>query len=84
MTSTAEVLTRETALPNLTSPTGRKFEVRSYAPNPSLFEIAFADKKPGELPREFQNHKFTKKDLALKYLQKYLEDFWDTSDSKKK
>lgn len=79
-----QVLDRKTAIPQLTSPTGRKFGVRQYAANPGLYEIHFDDKKPGELPTEFQNHKFTQKKVALEYLTKYLTDFWNTSDKNKK
>lgn len=80
----AEVLTRETAIPNLTSPTGRKFGVRQFPPNPSLYEVVFVDSKPGEIPAVFNNHRFTKRKYAEDALLKYLTEFWDTSDSKKK
>jgi hypothetical protein len=79
-----QVLNRETAIPELTAPTGRKFGVKQYEPNPGLYEIYYADKKPGELPVIFQNHRFTKRDTAIAYVTKYLNEFWDTSDSKKK
>lgn len=79
-----QVLDRKTAIPQLTSPTGRKFGIRQYAPNPGLYEIHYDDKRPGELPAEFQNHKFTQKKVALAVLTKYLTEFWDTSDKNKK
>lgn len=79
----AEVLTRETAIPNLTTPTGRKLGVRYLPQNPNLVEIVFADSKPGELPDKLKGL-YTKKSLALAAVNKYLHEFWDTSDNKKK
>lgn len=79
----AEVLTREKAIPELMTPTGRKLGVRYFPPNPNLVEVVFADSKPGELPDKLKGL-YTKKALALQAVNKYLEEFWDTSDSKKK
>jgi hypothetical protein len=81
---TVQVLTRETAIPELTTPTGRKFGIRPFDQNPSLLEIHYADGKPGELPEKFKHHRFTKKELAVNYIKKYLEEFWDISDKSKK
>lgn len=80
----AEVLTRESAIPNFTTPTGRKLGVRQFEPNPSLYEVVFVDKKPGEIPAVFQNHRFTKRKYAEAALLSYLNEFWDTSDNNKR
>lgn len=79
-----EILNRATAIPNHISPTGRKFNVFPWEPNPGLWEIKFDDNKPGELPTELRDMKYTGKNRALAELHKYLTKFWDMSDSKNK
>jgi hypothetical protein len=73
---------RETNIAQNTGPTGRVFKIQSWAANPSLYEIVFADNRPGELPSKFQNHRFTKRPLAQAYLKKVLNDLWDEAEDK--
>jgi hypothetical protein len=84
MTTTVAVLTRETALPLFTSPTGRSFKIQPWLTNPGLYEIAYSDKKPGEMPRELVGKLYTSRKRAEEALTKYLTEFWDLSDSNKK
>lgn len=84
MAETAHVLTRENSIPNLITPTGRQLGVRAWPKNPGLYEVVYVDGKPGSLPDTLAGHHFTKKDIAIHHIKKYLTEFWDTSDSKKK
>lgn len=77
-----EVLTREEALKELKTPTGRQLTVAPRKQG-TLFEIKFSDGKGGHLP-DSMNGLFTSPTRAKAALMKYLEDFWNTSDSVKR
>ena len=73
---------RQTSIDNNTGPTGRVYKIKNWEVNPSLFEIAFDDNRPGELPAKLQNHRFTKRPLAEAYLKKVLNETWDDAEDK--
>lgn len=73
---------RKESIQSFTSPTGRVFGYKTWDGNPALFEIIYADNRPGELPHKFQNHRFTKKALAEEYIRKVLTELWDEAEDK--
>jgi hypothetical protein len=79
----SDVLTREHGIENWITPTGRQLGLINEEWNPSMMRIAFVDGKPGALPDVLQGH-FTKRKIAADLIEKYLKEFWDMSDSKKK
>lgn len=83
MTQTT-TLTREQAINNLTTPTGRKFIFKSYMPNPSLLEVHYEDSKGGPLPMELRDHKFTSVRAGEIYLRQLLNKIWDDAEARTK
>lgn len=76
-----DVLTRETAIPNMTAPNGRKFKAEMFDSNPHLWVIAYDDGKPGELPEALTKSRYTSRKWAEKHIERFLNDFWDKSDA---
>ena len=78
----ADLLTRETAIPAKTTPTGRVLGWIPLEHNPAMLEIKFVDGKGGEVPSELQGlwTGFRQADEAI---QMYLVKFWNTSDAAK-
>lgn len=72
-----ELLTKETAVPNFTGPTGRRFEIRQHPIHPNIYEIKYAAGISGEVPAALSNTTFTKVALAETHLVRFLEKWWD-------
>ena len=73
------VLTREYGIANYMTPTGRKLGIMPEEWNATLLKIAFVDERPGDLPDRLKGH-YTKRVLAERVLDAYIQEFWDTSD----
>lgn len=71
---------RDYSLANNISPTGRKLGIVKVA-NTSLYRIGFVDDRPGKLPDEMGDEKFTRTDIAQEYLTRYLKKLWEESDA---
>ena len=77
--SNNEVLTREKAIPEGVTPTGRKlgvFPVKGTA----LYEIKYVDNKPGSIPFEYDGF-YTGLIHAQRDLDRFLGKLWDASDA---
>lgn len=77
-----ELLSRTKAIPELTSPQGRKFAVIQHFMHPNLYTIAYAEGQgiPGPVPEELRESLYTKVALAEATLIKYLVGAWDFHD----
>lgn len=78
-----EVLTRETAIPNKTTPTGRVIGCVPLEHNPAMLTIRFVDGKGGEVPEPLQGL-WTGLRQADEAIKDYLTKFWNTSDEASK
>ena len=77
MADDVEILTREDCLPENIAPTGRQYGV-FLMPDRALYHIKYTE-GPGEIPDELKGA-WTKPDLALLDLKRYLTKIWDLSD----
>ena len=77
------VLTREEALENFTSPMDRTYGVVKDKKQPNLFKIALVDGRGGDIPKEFEGN-FTKPLHAEQVIRAHLSNLWDMAKAKSK
>lgn len=75
----ADVLERETALSDNTTPTGRKLGI-ILEKHFGLYKIGYVDGKAGDLPGDLSG-RYTKGELAKADLDRYLKYMWDMNDA---
>jgi hypothetical protein len=60
-------------------PNGRKLGLFPFEQNPNLFDIKYADNKPGELPDLFKDQRFTKRSWGEEWIRKNIEKLWESA-----
>lgn len=77
-----EVLTPANAIPRMITPTGRQFGVKLVNGGLMLYEVAFVDGKPGEIPVALQG-RWTKEELAAEAVNSLLKKLWQASEEQR-
>lgn len=75
---TVEVLTRDVAIPNFTTPTGRKYSIAPSDIVPGTYKVV---SEVGDLPAELSGA-FTGRMRAERAIHNYLVALWNYSDHK--